>query len=240
MWGTVLVLGLVAATDPVRVGLVVLLMSRPRPVPSLLAFWLGGMTAGIGLAMAVLIELRHFALVVMRNVTSTVGGFVNGRTEIAIGMLALLSAAYVATRKRNQVPVGASDAQALALQSSTPTVFSQLQARTRGLLTSGFIWPAYLAGLGSVTPPDCLIVVFTIILASGAAAGSQVGAFVAWTVMVLAVVEIPLVSYLVWPDKTQAVMLRLHNWIHAHRRQIFQVSLVLLGVTFMVKGMGRL
>ena len=108
------------------------------------------------------------------------------------------------------------------------------------MLTCGFIWPAYLAGLGSVTPPVECVVVFAVIMASGAAIGFQVGAFVAWTVVVLAVVEIPLVSYLVTPDKTQAMMLRLQNWIQAHRRQIFQVGLALLGVMLVVKGLGGL
>jgi hypothetical protein len=209
-------------------------------VPNLLAFWLGGMTTGISMAMAVLIVLRDFALVVMQNVTSTVGGFVSGRTEVAIGVLVLLAAVHVATRQRKPVPVGGGDAPAPALQPSTPTVFSWLSARARRMLTGDFIWPAYLAGIGSVTPLVESVVVFTIIMASGAAIGVQVGAFVAWTVVVLAIVEIPLVSYLVTPDKTQAMMLRLQNWIQAHRRQIFQVGLVSLGVMFVLKGVGSL
>ena len=225
-----------AATDPLRMGLVVLLMSRQRPVANLLAFWLGGMTGGIGVAIAVLLVVRDFALAVMRNLTSTVGGFVSGRTEITIGVLVLLSAVYVATRERKPVPVGGGDAPALAPQPSTPTIFSRLSARSRSPLTRRFIWPACLAGLGSVTPPVECVVVFTVIMASGAAIGFQVGLFVAWTVVVLAVVEIPLVSYLAAPDKTQAMMLRLQNWIHAHRRQILQVGLALLGLMFVVKG----
>ena len=238
MLATVLVMALGAATCPFRMGLVFLLMSRPRPVANLLAFWLGGMTTGIGIAMAVLLVLRDFALVVMQNVTSTVGGFVSGRTEVAIGVLVLLAAVHVATRQRMPVPVGSGDAPAPALQPSRPTVFSWLSARARRMLTGDIIWPAYLAGIGSVTPLVESVVVFAIIMASGAAIGFQVGAFVAWTVVVLAIVEIPLVSYLVTPDKTQAMMLRLQNWIQAHRRQIFQVGLVSLGVMFVVKGVG--
>jgi hypothetical protein len=49
MWVTVLVLGLMAATDPVRIGIAALLISRPRPLRNLLAFWLGGMATGIPL-----------------------------------------------------------------------------------------------------------------------------------------------------------------------------------------------
>jgi hypothetical protein len=240
MLAAVLLIALGMAADPLRMGMVFLLISRPRPVPNLLAFWLGGMTTGISMAMAVLIVLRDFALVVMQNVRSMVGGFTSGRTEIAIGVLVLLAAGCVATRQRKPVPVCGGDAPAPALQPSTPTVVSRLPARARGMLTCGVIWPAYLAGLGSVAPPVECVVVFTIIMASGAAIGFQVCAFVAWTVVVLAVVEIPLVSYLAMPDKTQAMMLRLHNWIQARRRQIFQVTLALLGVMLVVNGMGGL
>jgi Sap, sulfolipid-1-addressing protein len=240
MWAAVLMMALGAATDPFRMGLVFLLMSRRRPLANLLAFWLGGMTTGIGLAMAVLLAVHDFALVVVQNLTSTVGGFVSGRTEVTIGVLVLLAAVYVATRHRKPVPVGGGDASAPTLQPSTPTVFSWVSARARGMLTGGFIWPAYLAGIGSVTPPVESVVVFTIIMASGATIGFQVGAFVAWTVVVLAIVEIPLVSYLMAPDKTQAMMLRLQNWTQAHRWQVFQVGLVSLGVMLVVKGVRSL
>jgi hypothetical protein len=240
MLATVLVMALGAATDPLRMGLVCLLMSRPRPVPNLVAFWLGGMTGGIGAAMVVLLVVRDFALVVMQNMTSTVGGFVSGRTEITIGVLVLLAAVHVTTRQRKPVPVGGGDAPAPALQPSTPTVFSWLSARSRRMLMGDFIWPAYLAGLGSVTPPVESVVVFAMIMTSGAAIGFQVGAFVAWTVVVLTIVEIPLVSYLVTPDTTQAMMLRLQNWIQAHRRQIFVTMLAVSGVVLVVKGIGNL
>ena len=35
-------------------------------------------------------------------------------------------------------------------------------------------------------------------------------------VVVLAAVEIPLVSYLVTPERTHAVMLQSHDWMRAH------------------------
>jgi Sap, sulfolipid-1-addressing protein len=41
VWGSVLVLALLAAVDPVRLGLTLLLISRPRPVQNLLAYGVG-------------------------------------------------------------------------------------------------------------------------------------------------------------------------------------------------------
>ena len=40
MWATVLVLALITVTEPVRFGMIIFLISGPRPMLNLLAFWL--------------------------------------------------------------------------------------------------------------------------------------------------------------------------------------------------------
>ena len=59
-----------------------------------------------------------------------------------------------------------------------------------------------------------------------------------FTVLVLAVIEIPLVSYLVTPEKTEAVMLQVQNWIRTHGRRIFETMVAVAGVVLVVKGIG--
>ncbi|MGA7050361.1 MAG: GAP family protein, partial [Mycobacterium sp.] len=39
MWSPVLVLAFMLAIDPLRLGLILLVISRPRPLQSLLAYW---------------------------------------------------------------------------------------------------------------------------------------------------------------------------------------------------------
>jgi len=80
----------------------------------------------------------------------------------------------------------------------------------------------------------------TIIMASGAAIGTQFSAFLVYTVMVLAVIEIPLVCYLGAPEKTQAVMVRVQNWLRVRRARISQAALGVSGVVLMVQGVGSL
>ena len=70
MSSAVLVLSLLVALDPVRIGITALLISRPRPMLNLFAFWLGGMAAGIAAALVVLLFLRDFAISLMREVDS--------------------------------------------------------------------------------------------------------------------------------------------------------------------------
>jgi Sap, sulfolipid-1-addressing protein len=255
MWGTVLVLGLVYATDLERLAITVFLMSLPRPMRSLLAYWLGCIGPAIAVGLGVLILLRDFGLIVMQNVTSTVASSTCGRVQIAIGVLALLIAALIAVgfpaRQRARVPIGGGDASPPAVQPSTPTLFSQLTARAQTLfsrltaraqrvLEGGHPWVAFVAGVYSAPQGAGCLMVLTAIMASGAAVGTQVSAFVAFLVVMLAVVEIPLVSYLAMPTKTQAMMLQLQNWVRARRRRIIEVVLAVGGVVLVAKGMGCL
>ena len=70
MSSAVLVLSLLVALDPVRIGITALLISRPRPMFNLFAFWLGGMAAGITTALIVLLFLRDFTVSFMQQVDS--------------------------------------------------------------------------------------------------------------------------------------------------------------------------
>ncbi|HTI74282.1 MAG TPA: GAP family protein, partial [Mycobacterium sp.] len=60
-----------------------------------------------------------------------------------------------------------------------------------------------------------------------------------FTVVSLAVIEIPLVSCLATPAKTHAVMLRLHDWTQARRRVILSVGVAVVGIFLVATGMGN-
>src|SRR6201996_88065 len=100
MWSAVLGLSLIAAIDPIRIGIVVLLISRPRPMVSLLAFWLGGMAAGNAAALVLVGYLRDLTLSVMRGLLSATGSPAAAHVRVAIGVLVLLIAGLIAARFR--------------------------------------------------------------------------------------------------------------------------------------------
>ena len=76
------------------------------------------------------------------------------------------------------------------------------------------------------------------IVASGAAIGTQVIAAIAFVIGMFAVIEITLVSYLAAPAKTQAVLRPLHDWALAHRRQVVIAIFAVVGFLQLSKGMG--
>jgi hypothetical protein len=239
MCSAVLVLALVAAMDPVRIGIAALLISRPRPMLNLLAFWLGGMAAGIAAPLVVLFFLRDFTLSVMRVMVSAVSSPIVAHIQVAIGLavpIAALIAARVWTRPRAPVPAGG-EASVLVRAPKTPTGSSPLSIR--GQLEGGSLVMAFVAGLALATPPVEYLAAIIAILASGATAVGQVGAALIFTLVAFTVVEVPLISYLAMPAKTLAVVQRLNDWISARRRAIPVVVVGALGVLLLVTGMGK-
>lgn len=242
MWGTVLVLALMAATDPVRLGIAALLVSRPRPMLNLLTFCLGGIATGLGVALGVLILLRDFTLKVVQGVSSAAASSSFRHIQITVGFVVLLVAALIAVgfslRLRARVPDPRGGPSAVALWPSAPTALSRLSARAQDALAGEGLWVAFVAGLGSATPPIECPAALTAIVASRAAIGTQLSAALMFMIVVFAIVEIPLVSSLAVPAQTQAVMLQLHDWLRTRRRRILAVMLAVAGIMLVATGVG--
>jgi Sap, sulfolipid-1-addressing protein len=242
MWGTVLYFALGAAVDPVRLAVALFLMSRPRPMRNLLAYWLGAMATGIAVALGLLTLLRDFAPMVTQHVAAAAASATARHIQIAGGVLALPIAVLIAVgfsaRQRARLEMSGGGPSVPVLQPSTPTAFSWLSTRAQNALESGCLWVAFGVGLATAPPPVEYLVVIAVIGGSGAAIGTQISAAVTFIVLMLAVVEIPLVSYLVTPAKTEAVMLQLCNWVRAHSRRILAVGLAVGGVVMVATGVG--
>lgn len=252
MWTMVLYVGLVMATDPIRLGLALVLVTRRRPMMNLFAFWLGGMVAGIALATAVLIVARdislaaiHTLIAALTQVRSAVAILEGGRLQITMGVIVLMIAANMVLRDRarTRIPVGVDGAPGPSLEvpPAAPGLIARMGARAHDMLTcNGFVWPAFVVGLTSSAPPIESVTALTVIMASGATLGVQFSAFLVFIVLVLTVIEVPLLGYVAAPQKTQAMMLRLHNWLRVHGRKATQAMLVVMGSWAVIQGVASL
>jgi Sap, sulfolipid-1-addressing protein len=241
MWGTVLALALWVATDPTRLVVGVVLMSRPRPRHNLIAYWLGGVAAGVvpGLGVFVLLLVLHNSVTkVIEEVRSTVACCTGGYAQIAVGVLALLIAALLSAGFPARLHAGPTygGAPSAAVPQPTPTASARLAARVRHALQAGNPWVAFGIGLISTMPPIDYLVVLIIIVSSGTAIGVQLCAVAMFTVVVLALVEVSLISYLVMPAKTHAAVRQLQIWALANRRRIFIVVPAVAGVVLVTRG----
>jgi hypothetical protein len=211
MWITILVMAIAVSMEPFRVGMTALMLNRPRPVLQLLAFLLGGFTMGTTVGLVVIFAFRPGLL--------GSAHFTLPKVQILIGVLAVLMAALLAS---GVMPM------------------PRVPERARALAHGPSLWVAGVAGLGIALPSIDYLAVLAVIIASGAAHSTQVGALLVFNVVAFALVELPLLAYLLAPDRTRASMAALNDWIRSRRRRGAAAVLVAVGCVLLVAGIAGL
>src|ERR1700712_4843410 len=163
---TVLLMALAVSVEPFRIGMTVLMLNRPRPALQLLAFLCGGFAMGMTVGLVVLFVFRH----ALRESSH----FTLPKVQILIGLLALAAAAIVVIHGRRK------------LQPTRLTGPAQRLLKGPSLLVAG------IAGLGIALPSVDYLAALAVILASDAAASTQVAVLLMFNVVAFALVEIPL------------------------------------------------
>jgi hypothetical protein len=219
MWIPLLAMALAVSLEPFRVGMTVLMLNRPRPALQLLVFLAGGFAMGTAVGLVVLFLLRP---------ALGSGHFTLPRVQLAVGALLLLNAALVAAGLfggRRTEP------------GNLRRRCEPLLERARGVATGGSLWTAGVVGLGIALPSVDYLAALALIVASGSAAATQVGALVLFNVVAFALVEIPLLCHLVAPDRTRAALSALNDWLRARGRHGVAMLLAVVGCVLVGVGL---
>lgn len=208
MWITLLVMAVAVSLEPFRVGMSVLMLNRPRPHLQLAAFLCGGFLMGLTVGSVVLFAVESRLL--------TSAHFTLPKVQIVIGTFALVAAVVVAaTKSRARTP---------------PPWLTRL-------LGGQSLWVAGAAGLGIALPSVDYLAALAVIAAGSATATIRVSALLAFNLVAFALVEIPLLAYLVAPERTLAAMTGLHNWIRARQRREVAGLLAVVGAVLVTAGL---
>lgn len=213
MLTTVVVMGFAVSLEPFRIAMAVLMLNRPKPMLQLPAFLCGGFVMGMTVGLAVLFVFRR------RLLGSTY--FTLPKVQIFIGAVALLVAGVLAAKD------------VTGWLGSRPRT---LTTQARRLLKGRSLWVAGAAGMGMALPSVDYLATLAVILASGAAAVTQVGALVIFHIVSFGAVEIPLLAYVVAPHATRTLMAAVHNWIRSRRRVEVAVLLAAVGGVLLAVG----
>lgn len=210
MWITLLVMALAVSLEPFRVGMTVLMLNRPRPRLQLAAFLCGGFLMGLSLGAIVLFAVE--------SQLPKSAHFTLPTVQIVIGVLALLAAVFLA---------------ATTGRPRTPPVWMVR------LLEDNSLWVAGVAGLGIALPSLDYLAALAVIAAGSATAATRISALVMFNVVAFTLVEIPLLAYLLAPERTHAAMTALHHWIRARRRREVAALLATVGAVLVAAGLLR-
>jgi hypothetical protein len=260
MWSTLIVGTLMTALHPVRLAIVALVISRPRPLANLFAYWVGAVVFGIPSLLIPLLVLHS---------TPAIESFTQGlatsptfrHVQVGIGVLALSIAALMIMRSSSHLKASLSkpggNTPTVVLDPNPPNVISrllgrgedvaseggstnrQLLSRARKAWENGALWVACLLGMATGGPSlDGIVLGTALIVTTGATVGAQVIAAIAFVFGILLVVEIILISSVAAPTRTQAVLQVVHDWVQTYRRKILIVLFALVGVALVAQGTG--
>ncbi|KUI15622.1 hypothetical protein AU192_07080 [Mycobacterium lehmannii] len=261
MWGSLLGLALLISLNPVLLGFILLIISRPRPVQNLFFYWVGALTVNLPLFLVPL-ALLHMTpgFASFADGLGTPPEAVSGTLQpfpliIATVLLAIAVVMAVRPRLRERASAragGGDDSSAMHPHTveTNPAPRNRLVGRVNNVvaaiqrlyerLTSvwdrGSPWVAFVFGMMYLPSATLVLLIDTTIVASGAGIGEQVAAAIAFVLGFLAVLELVLLSYVFAPAKTEAVLRPLHEWARAHNRHILIVFFVLIAIWQLARG----
>ncbi len=198
-----------AITSPTAMAAVLLILTRPRPIRLLSAYVIGSFVTSVLVGIAVVAVLSATSLGARRK------GAAISIFDISIGVLILVSAAWLhsersaALRQRAAGRLARRKAQKNARRGDRPSWSSQiLSSGSAGLLAAlGVVMHLpgllYLAALGYIAHANVstsrgllLIVLFNVVM--------------------LVPIELPLLGYIVAPQRTEGTVRRVNSFINEH------------------------
>jgi hypothetical protein len=262
VWGTVLGLACLLAINPVLLAVILVVISRPRPLQNLAVCWAGCLLTNVPFVLVPLLVMHVVPAFrsTAHNLATAAPNSTGRHVQLGMGVLVLSISALIAVRarqrQRKRVPAPVGNSSTLVLDSDTPAADSPTQGgeddastkrdsairrlsnRLNSSWESGSLWVSLVAGMTFLPGPAMVLLVDTSIAASGAAIATQVVAAFVFVLVMLAVFELTLVSYLVTPEKTEAVLRPLHEWALAYRSQVVAGILAVAGLSLVARGFG--
>lgn len=230
MWTTVLALAIAVNFDPTRIGFILVVLSRPRPILQLAAYLCGGVLMSTAVAVLVVFVVHRGLFSIPEIDGATV--------QLVVGLLAVLLAAFLATntsvgsRSRKAVPVGAVEPEGGELSPAAAGTPGRLKGRTLG--TSP--WVSGVMGVSTALPSVEYMALLVVIAASSVSAWAKALTIGGYLLVANIVSAVPLVSYAVSPDRTQSTLASFQRWIRARRRRDFALVLAAAGGVLIALG----
>ena len=217
-------LALAASVYPTLLAGVILILAQPRPLRMLLAFLFGGITISMIAGIAIIRALESSGAVSASNRST------KPIVSIAAGVVSLLIAWGLSTGRLGPGLRKHKRSKPNPDAPKRPSLASRTLAR-------GSITMAFVAGVVLNLPGVWYVEASTEIAKADASTISALLQLLLFNVIMFALVELPIVAYLVEPEGAAELVQRGSAWGHAHSRKIAIVVATVVGVWLIVKGM---
>jgi len=217
-----LVLAFVSALWPTLVAVVIVALTRERPQRLLLGFLAGGLLTTITVGLLVVFLLSDSAIVNQsRSKTNPI-------VDFTVGVLALL-VAWAARRRELRRPLQAKPKKPKKPKREGPS-------RTERALERGPLF-AFLLGIAlDLMPGFFYLVALKDIAEANYGAAEIVVLVVVFCVLMFALIELPILSYVVAPEKTAIWANGFNTWLRTNARHLIPILALVAGILLIVRG----
>lgn len=224
---TLVLLALAACVYPTLLAGVILILARPRPLRMLLGFLAGGLAISLIAGIAIVRALESSgALGKSHHSTRPI-------VSIVLGALSLLVAWGIWSGAVNRGLQSHKRSRRDPEAPPKPSMANRALAR-------GSITMAFAAGLVLNLPGVWYLEALTEIAKAMSSTGSALLQLLLFNVIMFALVEVPIVAYVVDPEGAAGLVERVSDWAHRHSREVAIGLAITVGVWLIVKGIVEL
>jgi uncharacterized membrane protein len=225
--GQVFVFAITAAFNPTLLAAVTVMLVLDNPQRLLLGYLLGAMMTSVTLGLVIVLTLGGSS-----SGTSTAKHTLNPVLDIALGVLVLIVVFVVGTGRDHKRRARRERKKAEKADKAPPRwqqALSGGSARMTFVVGALLTLPgaSYLAGLDELAKQDL-------------STPATVLSVIAFNVIMLTLLEVPLLGYTFSPEKTSAAVQRFSAWLSRDGGRIALVLAVLVGIALIARGVAGL
>ncbi|WP_027006784.1 GAP family protein [Conexibacter woesei] len=215
----IFLLALAAATFPVLLAAVLVVLTLPEPEGQLAALLAGGMTVSLISGTAILVVLDA------AGVLQSSGGSTNPAVDIVLGAIAVLAGLVMLAGLDRR------------LAARRPAPAERGPSWTERTLGRGSRKLAFLAGVVLCLPNIYYLAALKDMSIGDYSTTTLVLLLLAFNLIMFISAELPLAGFALAGDRTRPVVARLGNSIRAHQRQVIIAMALVFGTYLLIKGL---
>jgi hypothetical protein len=220
----IFLLAIAAASFPVLLAAVLVILAYPEPEGQLAALLAGGLTVSLASGAAIL------ALLSAADQLQTSGGSASPAVDLALGALAVLGGVFALCGFDRRVGVWWRARHPAAEDDEGPSWTERTLARGSRRLAFG-------AGLVLCLPNIYYLAGLKDISVGGYGTGTTIALLIAFNIVMFATAELPLLGFVLAGDRTRAIVGRFGTAIRAHQRQVIIIMALVFGLYLVGKGL---
>ncbi len=222
MTGTILLLCLATAASPTLFAAVLVMLVSANAKRLMFGYLIGAYISTIGLGLVIVFALPDSSTV------NTSQNSVAPAVDLALGLLALLVALVVGSGPHERAEQRRERRKRAEEKKGPP--------RWRRALDKGSPRASFAVGVVLSLPGASYLAALDLIHKQDLGTAAQVAAVIAYCLVALFLIEIPLLGYVFAPDRTVKTVERFKAWITSDSRRIATIAALVIGVVLLVRG----